>query len=161
VKKDKEDIDLNVRQQYYNMREAQRRLIATQSAVKEAEEDYYITNEKYRAGQGIMLDILDAQVALSTAQLNYISAEYDYARYKAAVENAVGLDIGQSPNVIDPNAAAEAKKRFGDRPIPTDAPVSRDYLHARSVVDDDRVPEEIEAAAAAAKAANIHEREAR
>nr|MCR5558941.1 TolC family protein [Schwartzia sp. (in: firmicutes)] len=34
VKKDKEDIDLNVRQQYYNMREAQRRLIATQSAVK-------------------------------------------------------------------------------------------------------------------------------
>lgn len=161
VKKDKEDIDLNVRQQYYNMREAQRRLIATQSAVKEAEEDYYITNEKYRAGQGIMLDILDAQVALSTAQLNYISAEYDYARYKAAVENAVGLDIGQSPNVIDPNAAAEAKKRFGDRPVPTDAPVSRDYLHARSVVDDDRVPEEIEAAAAAAKAANIHEREAR
>ena len=143
------------------MREAQRRLIATQSAVKEAEEDYYITNEKYRAGQGIMLDILDAQVALSTAQLNYISAEYDYARYKAAVENAVGLDIGQSPDDIDPNAVIEAKKRFGDRPVPADAPVSRDYRHARSVVDDERVPEEIEAAAAAAKAANRHDREVR
>ena len=35
-----------------------------------------------------MLDIIDAQEALSTARLNYISAEYDYARYKATVENA-------------------------------------------------------------------------
>ena len=41
-----------------------------------------------------MLDIIDAQLALSTAQLNYISAQYDYARYKAEVENAMGLGIG-------------------------------------------------------------------
>ncbi len=40
-----------------------------------------------------MLDIIDAQLALSTAQLNYISAQYDYARYKAGVENAMGTGI--------------------------------------------------------------------
>ena len=40
-----------------------------------------------------MLDIIDAQEALSTARLNYISAQYDYARYKATVENAMGVEL--------------------------------------------------------------------
>ena len=46
--------------------------------------------EKYKAGEGIMLDIIDAQEALSTARQNYISAQYDYARYKAALEADMG-----------------------------------------------------------------------
>ena len=40
-----------------------------------------------------MLDIIDTQLALSTAQLNHISAQYDYARYKAEVENAMGISL--------------------------------------------------------------------
>ena len=40
-----------------------------------------------------MLDIIDAQEALSKARLNYISAQYDYARYKATVENAMGVEL--------------------------------------------------------------------
>lgn len=89
----KEDIDLAVRQAYYNMREAEKRFNSTKDAVNQAEEDYYIAHEKYRAGEGLMLDIIDAQEALSTARLNYISAQYDYARYKAAVENAMGIGL--------------------------------------------------------------------
>lgn len=91
--KDQEDIDLSLRQAYYNMREAEKRLNSTGDAVKQAEEDYFIAREKYRAGEGLMLDIIDAQEALSTARLNYISAEYDYARYKATVENAMGIGL--------------------------------------------------------------------
>lgn len=91
--KDQEDIDLSLRQAYYNMREAEKRLNSTGDAVKQAEEDYFIAREKYRAGEGLMLDIIDAQEALSTARLNYISAEYDYARYKATVENVMGIGL--------------------------------------------------------------------
>lgn len=91
--KDQADIDLSLRQAYYNMREAEKRLNSTGDAVKQAEEDYFIAREKYRAGEGLMLDIIDAQEALSTARLNYISAEYDYARYKATVENAMGIGL--------------------------------------------------------------------
>ena len=40
-----------------------------------------------------MLDIIDAQEALSKAKLNHISAQYDYARYKATVENAMGVEL--------------------------------------------------------------------
>ncbi len=91
--KDKEAIDLDVRQAYYNMREAEKRFNSTQDAVHQAEEDAFIAREKYRAGEGLMLDIIDAQEALSKAKLNYISAQYDYARYKAAVENAMGVSL--------------------------------------------------------------------
>ena len=93
--KDKESIDLAVREAYYNMREAEKRFNSTQDAVHQAEEDAFIAREKYRAGEGLMLDIIDAQEALSTAKLNHISAQYDYARYKATVENAMGVELTQ------------------------------------------------------------------
>ena len=91
--KDKESIDLAVREAYYNMREAEKRFNSTQDAVHQAEEDAFIAREKYRAGEGLMLDIIDAQEALSKAKLNHISAQYDYARYKATVENAMGVEL--------------------------------------------------------------------
>lgn len=93
---DESDINLSLRQNYNSMREAEKRFKSTQDAVKEAEEDYFIANEKYRAGEGIMLDIIDAQTALATARQNHISAQYDYARYKAAVESDMGTEVSPS-----------------------------------------------------------------
>jgi len=90
LQKDKNDIDLSVRKNYNSMREAEERFNSTETAIKQAEEDYFIAQEKYKAGEGIMLDIIDAQEALSTARQNYISAQYDYARYKAALEADMG-----------------------------------------------------------------------
>lgn len=87
------DIDMNVRKDYNSMREAEKRFDSTQGAVKKAEEDYFIATEKYKSGEGIMLDVIDAQEALSTAKQNYISAQYDYARYKASVECDMGADV--------------------------------------------------------------------
>lgn len=95
-RKDQETVDLDLRTAYYNMREAEKRFNSTSEAVHQAEEDYYIAREKYRAGEGLMLDIIDAQLALSTAKLNHISAQYDYARYKAEVENAMGMSLTES-----------------------------------------------------------------
>ncbi len=89
--KDKNAVDLEVRTAYLNMREAEKRFISTGDAVNQAQEDYFIASEKYKAGEGIMLDVIDAQNTLSEAQLNYISAQYDYARYQAEVENTMGL----------------------------------------------------------------------
>ena len=97
------------------MREAEKRFNSTGDAVKQAEEDYFIAREKYRAGEGLMLDIIDAQEALSTARLNYISAEYDYARYKATVENAMGIGLNDSEQ------AAAARM---DKYAPVDTPAA-------------------------------------
>ena len=87
-------IDLEVRQAYLNMKEAEKRFHTTEVAVSKAEEDYYIAKEKYKAGAGVMLDIIDAQLALTTAKTNYIQAQYDYATYRATLENAMGISEG-------------------------------------------------------------------
>lgn len=106
--RDKNNVDLSVRQAYYNMREAEKRFASSRAAVGQAQEDYFISREKYRVGEGLLLDVIDAQLALSTAQLNYISAQYDYVRYLATVENAIGLGIGENINEVLPVAVSEA-----------------------------------------------------
>ena len=91
--RDRENVDLALRQAYFTMRAAEDQLRSTRDAVGQAEEDYYIAREKYRAGEGIMLDVLDAQKALSEARLQHIQAQYDYVTGKAAVENAMGISL--------------------------------------------------------------------
>lgn len=95
LEKQVDAVDLAVRESYLNMKEAEKRFGATAVAVSKAEEDYFIANEKYRAGEGIMLDIIDAQLALSTAKTNYIQSQYDYAVNKAKLKNAMGLSEGE------------------------------------------------------------------
>ena len=136
LQRDKEDVSLKIRQSYYSMREAERRFVATKAAVSEAEEDYYIASEKYRAGQGILLDVIDAQEALATAQLNFNSAQYDYARFKAAVENAMGLALGFDPGEADPERTAEMDARIRAMGgLPDAPPDSRDVRRAREIMD--------------------------
>ena len=130
--KDREAIDLKLREAYYNMRGAEHQLQSTADAVGQAEEDYYIAREKYRAGEGIMLDVLDAQKSLSEARLNHITAQYDYMRYKAAVENAMGIgltegeraaaeQLSQQPmKVLDPSVAVrEMEKKIASPLLPS------------------------------------------
>lgn len=75
---------------YKNLSSALSRLNTTQSAVNLAVEERYIATERYRAGEGILLDILDAEVALSTAKKNHVSAKYDVLRYRFALNHALG-----------------------------------------------------------------------
>lgn len=93
--KEADSIELDVRTNYLGMREAEKRFNSTQVAINKAEEDYFIAKEKYRAGEGLMLDIIDAQLALTTAKTNYIKAQYDYATYKAKLENVMGISKGE------------------------------------------------------------------
>ena len=73
-----------------NLRIAKLRLTTTQRAVELAEEERYIATERYNAGEGILLDILDAELALSTAKKNNVSARYDVLRYSFDLAHATG-----------------------------------------------------------------------
>lgn len=73
-----------------NLKIALMRLRTTQRAVNLAAEERYIATERYRAGEGILLDVLDAEVALSTAKRNNVSAFYDVARYRFDLAHAIG-----------------------------------------------------------------------
>ena len=73
-----------------NLKTALVRLQTTDLAVKLAEEERFIASERYRAGEGILLDILDAEVALKEARLNHLNAYCDAARYRFALNHAIG-----------------------------------------------------------------------
>lgn len=119
LEKVRQDVDLAVREAYYNMREAEHRMSSTADAVGQAQQDYYIAWEKYRAGEGIMLDVIDAQTALSKARLNEISAQYDYVRCKAQVVAAMGTGLTDSERAaaarLDASALQQAVAPAGAR----------------------------------------------
>lgn len=86
-----DSVELAVKEYYLGVGEAKKRIDTTQVAIHKAEEDYFIAEAKYRVGAGVMLDVIDAQLALTTARNNYIAAQHDYATYKAELENAMGM----------------------------------------------------------------------
>lgn len=89
----KDSIQLDVRSNYLNLREAEKRIATSKVAVASAEEDYNIAQVRYRAGVGTNLDVMDAQVALTEAQNNYIQALYDYNTSGAALEKSMGVPV--------------------------------------------------------------------
>lgn len=86
-------VNLDVRSNYFNMREAEKRIDTTRLAVSQAEEDYRIAKLCYMNGVGTNTDVLDAQVALTNAKTNYLKALYDYNISKTDLENSIGVPM--------------------------------------------------------------------
>lgn len=95
-RQDTDHVRLDVRNSYYNLREAEKRISTTQVAVSKAEEDYHIAQVRYEAGVGTNTDVLDAQVALREARNNFNTALYDYNTSKSALQTATGVEARPS-----------------------------------------------------------------
>ena len=87
-----DSVELATKEYYLNMKEAEKRRDTAQLSISKAKEDYLIAAAKYRVGEGVILDIIDSQLALTTAQNNYIEAQYAYADYKVKLENVIGMN---------------------------------------------------------------------
>lgn len=86
-------VELEVRSNYLGLREAEKRISTTQVAVAKAEEDFHIAQVRYMAGVGTNLDVIDAQVALTEAKTNFVTALYDYNTSKIALETSMGVPV--------------------------------------------------------------------
>lgn len=89
----KDNVELEVRTDYLNLREAEKRITTTQVAVASAEEDYHIAVVRYQAGVGTNIDVMDAQEALTQAKTNYYQALYNYNTSKAALYTSMGVGV--------------------------------------------------------------------
>lgn len=89
----KDNVELEVRTDYLNLREAEKRIATTQVAVASAEEDYHIAVVRYQAGVGTNIDVMDAQEALTQAKTNYYQALYNYNTSKAALNTSMGVGV--------------------------------------------------------------------
>jgi len=89
----KRDVTLAVKQAFLNVTEAEQRIRVTEESLALAEEENRLAEERYRLGASFLLELIDSQVAYSTAQTNHISGLYDYKLAVAQLEHAVGKPV--------------------------------------------------------------------
>ena len=86
-------IELEVRSAYLDFQSAQEKLKSQEMNVEHAEEGLRIANERYRQGMATNLEVMDAQLALTTARTNRIQALYELNVSAAKLKKAMGTII--------------------------------------------------------------------
>jgi outer membrane protein len=82
---------LDVEQAYLGLKEASERRVATAKLVEQAEQNFILADRQYAAGVGTPLDVTDAQVSRSNAQITDIQALYDYITSLVKLRRAMGI----------------------------------------------------------------------
>jgi outer membrane protein TolC len=86
-------VSLEVRQALTNLINARARLETAQKQVDFAAETFRLANLRYQAGEGIPLEVTDAQTELTRARTLFVSANYDYLTAHAQLLRALGVDV--------------------------------------------------------------------
>lgn len=156
----KDNVELEVRTDYLNLREAEKRITTTQVAVASAEEDYHIAVVRYQAGVGTNIDVMDAQEALTQAKTNYYQALYNYNTSKAALNTSMGVGVPVPeprtfPEPVEDTAAqaADAQSAGTDTAAQTENAVS-DSVQAPANTADAEQPAAENAASTSTAAEN-------
>lgn len=85
-------ITLEVRQAVTNLVNARARLNVATKQVEFAQQTYDIAVLRNQVGEGISLEVVDAQTELTRAKTGVVSARYDYLKAYAALQRATGAD---------------------------------------------------------------------
>jgi outer membrane protein len=86
----KDNITLEVTQTYLNILQAKDKMMVAGNNVSQAEENYRVTDEKFKNGLTLNSELLDAEVALLIAKTNYVQSQVDYELAKAQLEKSSG-----------------------------------------------------------------------
>jgi len=87
----KDNIRLEVKDAYLLLREAEKNIQVTRTAIAQAEENFRINEERYKQQVATSTDVLDAQTLLTRARSNYFNALSDYNIFWAKLERAMGI----------------------------------------------------------------------
>jgi outer membrane protein TolC len=86
----KDGVMLEVTQSYLGVNQFKERKAVSEQGVRQAEENYRITNDKYKKGLTPNSELLDAEVALLQAKLNLTQSLVDYELSMARLSKAIG-----------------------------------------------------------------------
>lgn len=86
----KDGVTLEVTQNYLNLLKAKEKVITANQSVAQAEENYRVTDDKFKQGLTLNSELLDAEVALVQAKTNYAQSIVDYELAKAQIERSTG-----------------------------------------------------------------------
>ena len=86
----KDRVTLEVTQNFLNVQKSKEKMTVAEQSVSQAEENYRITDEKFKNGLALNSDLLDAEVALLQAKTNYIQSIVDYELAQAQLKKSIG-----------------------------------------------------------------------
>ena len=86
----RQQLDVQVRSALNDLLTARETMFAQEKTVEQARKAYRISDTRYRAGAGTILELNSAQLSQTQAQLNYSQAIYDYLSAKAEYDRIVG-----------------------------------------------------------------------
>jgi outer membrane protein len=87
------DIQLEVRQLYNSVREAQERISLSRETIANADEELRLAQERFKVGAGTTLDTITAQVNLAQARGDEVQALSDYLIASLQLDRAVGRPL--------------------------------------------------------------------
>jgi len=88
----RQQIDVQVRSALNDLLTARETMFAQERTVEQARKAYRISDTRYRAGAGTILELNSAQLSQTQAQLNFSQAIYDYLSAKAEYDRIIGRE---------------------------------------------------------------------
>lgn len=79
--------------QFAALEAARVRIEITQASVLAATEDLRVVNERYRVGAATILDVLTSQEAVAQAEVDAVTARFDYLNARAQIEALIGRKL--------------------------------------------------------------------
>lgn len=86
----RQDVGKEVEQAYLDLKSGWELIRATKKAMESARENFRLAQGRYQVGVGSIIEVTDAQVQLSRAELRYVQALYDYKVNEARLDKAIG-----------------------------------------------------------------------
>lgn len=87
-----DQILLEVKRSYLKTREAEKNIVTIKKAIHQAQENFRITQERYKEQMSTSTDVLDAQTLLSRTMTNYYNALYNLKLSKASLYKSMSVE---------------------------------------------------------------------
>jgi len=86
----RQNVGKEVEQAYLDVKSGWELIRASKKALEAARENLRLAWGRYQAGVGTIIEVTDAQVQFSHADLKFVQALYDYRVYEAKLDKAIG-----------------------------------------------------------------------
>lgn len=103
ARKTQNDIYLEIQTAYLKLHERETQLPVAEIQLKQAQENYELSNGRYKVGEASPIELKEAQNTLAESQLAFFEALYLYNSAKAALEKAIGKNLSNEFDNIDLN----------------------------------------------------------
>lgn len=128
-------VELEVQQQYSNLKQSAELVKATEESVGQAEEALRLASARLSAGAGTQLEVLDSRTQVTQAQSNRLQALYNYSASLAEFDRVTASEVVYSNEVDDPDTRRKLKTAAVPTPAPAPKPLQLNRAGIRQPIE--------------------------